>query len=224
MNQDPMEQAPLRQPATRWIASKWIALVVLALAGVVMAKVPEPRLYPGNGRFDFELDFKHGMPKRVVVGTDAYWYLTYTVTNNTQYEQTFRPDFQMLDADGKVIKSDHDIPPEVFIKIKAVEGNRLLQPLSEVAGVLHRGADQAKDGVAVWPEPMARMASFKIFVGGLSGEYVILKDDDDKPMTGPDGNPIMLRKTLELDYQIYGDEVYPGRDEVHEKGQKWIMR
>jgi len=127
-------------------------ILVAALAGSItaptFAKTPQPSIYP----ISWQLDFKHGSPKRVVVGTDAYWYLTYTVTNNTGDEQVFRPDFEMLNKEGKVLKSDRAIPAEVFDKIKSVEGNRLLQPLSKVAGALRQGVDQAKDGVAIWPE------------------------------------------------------------------------
>jgi hypothetical protein len=196
------------------------AVLVTFAAASAFAKTPEPNIYPVS----WQLEFKHGSPKRLVVGTDAYWYLTYTVTNKSGDEQVFRPEFQMLNNEGKVLKSDHLIPSEVFDKIKGIEGNRLLQPLSKVAGPLRQGVDQAKDGVAIWPEVTPRMGSFKIFVGGLSGEYIILKDDDGKPVIGPDNIPVMLRKTLEIDYQIYGDEFYPGRDDVHQLAEKWIMR
>lgn len=197
-----------------------VSLLMAVAAPVFAGKAPEPSLYP----IAWQLDFKHGQPKRIVSGETAYWYITYTVTNNTGQEQTWRPDFQMLTIDAKVIKSDHEIPAEVFDKIKNTEGSRFLEPASKIAGALRQGADQAKDGVAIWKEPNPRMGNFKIFVGGLSGEFVILKDDDGKPVMGPDNLPIMLEKTLELDYQIYGDEYYPGRDDVHETGHKWIMR
>jgi hypothetical protein len=160
-----------------------------------------------------------------VVGTTPYWYLTYSVINKTGQEQVFRPDFVMVSNDGKVIKSDREIPAEAFQRIKSVERNRFLQSASEIGGPIHVGDDQAKDGVAIWKEPSARMGSFKIFVGGLSGEFVILKDDQDKPLIDPETkDPVIVRKTLELDYAVYGDEFYPGRDEVHETGQKWVMR
>jgi hypothetical protein len=203
-----------------FLALSLFASMLAMLASPLAAKTPEPSIYP----VAWQLDFKHGSPKRVVVGTTGYWYMTYTVTNSSGAEQIFRPDFQLLTSDGKVMKSDHDIPPAVFDKIKAIEGNKLLLPLSEVAGNLRQGPEQAKDGVAIWAETTPRMASFKVFVGGLSGEYVILKEDDGKPVMGPDNIPVMLRKTVEIDYQIYGDEFYPGRDDVHELSQKWVMR
>jgi len=190
-------------------------------AAVQAKQFPEPNIYP----ISWELTFKHKQPRRIVVGTTPYWYLTYSVINKTGQEQVFRPDFQMVTNDAKVIKSDREIPAEAFQRIKSVEGNRFLQPASEIGGPIHVGDDQAKDGVAIWKEPTARMGSFKIFVGGLSGEFVILKDDQDKPMIDPQTKtPVIVRKTLELDYAVYGDEFYPGRDEVHETGTKWVMR
>jgi hypothetical protein len=196
-------------------------LIVAARPAPVSAKgYPEPSIYP----ISWELDFKHGDPKRVVVGTTPYWYVTYTVTNNSGAEQNFIPDFQMLTNDGKVVKSDRNIPIEAFDKIKSREGARLLQPASQIGGPLRQGPDQAKDGVAIWQEPTARMGSFKIFVGGLSGEYAILKDDQGQPVMDADKLPVMLHKTFEVDYSIYGDEFYPGRDDVHELKHSWIMR
>lgn len=197
-----------------------ICLLAFCLAAPARAKAPEPSLYP----ISWELDFKHSAPKRIVVDTTAYWYMTYTVTNNSGQEQTWRPDFQMMSDDGKIIKSDRGIGINVFDKIKATEGNRLLEPFTKVSGPLRQGEDQARDGVAIWKESNPRMGSFKIFVQGLSGEKVILTDDDGKEMRDADGLPIFLRKTLELDYQVLGDEFHPDQHEVHDLGNKWVMR
>lgn len=203
-------------------------LALILLAGLLCAvpvsgatkKAPVPSQFPTQ----WQLDFKHGIAKRIVVGTDAYWYLTYTVTNNTGHEQIWAPDFAMLTNDGKVVKSDRLIPGEVFDRIKSQEHSRFLEPASRVAGTLHQGQDQAKDGVAIWREPMPRMGEFQIFVQNLSGEAVKLTDDDGKEMKNEDGTPIFLRKTLQLNYAVYGDEYYPQRHEVHDLSETWVMR
>ena len=203
------------------LAVSLCAILIAIAAGPSLAeKYPEPSIYPTS----WELDFKHSKPRRIVVGNTPYWYITYTVTNNTKDEQIFGPDFEMVTKDGKRIKSDHGIGNPVFQKIKAVEGNKFLEPATKIAGTIHIGEDQAKDGVAIWKEPEGRMGQFKIFVGGLSGEYVILKDDDGKPILDKDNVPVIVRKTLELGYAVRGDEFYPGRDPVDETESKWVMR
>ncbi|HEY2585727.1 MAG TPA: hypothetical protein VGI81_08190 [Tepidisphaeraceae bacterium] len=184
------------------------------------AKAPEPSIYP----IAWQFDFKHGAPRRIVVDNTPYWYVTYTVTNNTGQEQEWRPEFTMMTNEGKLVKSDRDIEPGVFDKIKAIEGGRFLQPRLQVVGPLRQGPDQAKDSVAIWKEPQPRMGSFKIFIGGLSGEFVILKDDNGNEKKGPDGLPVILHKTLQLDYQVIGDERNPQTHDLQELGQKWVMR
>jgi hypothetical protein len=146
----------------------------------------------------------------------AYWYMTYTVTNNSDAEQLFIPSFDMALEDGRVILNDFKIPKEVFDAIKKREGARFLEPAALIGGQLRIGPDQAKDGVAIWPEPALRMGRFSIFCSGLSGEHATVK--------GPDGKDVILRKTLQLNYLIRGDEVYPGEDEVNEEAEQWVMR
>jgi len=203
-----------------------LALTVLAalLCAVPATAAPKKAPVPSDFPIAWQIDFKHQSAKRIVVGTDAYWYLTYTVTNNTGQEQIWAPDFEMLTNDGKVVKSDHLIPGEVFDHIKGTERNRFLEPANRVAGTLHQGQDQAKDGVAIWREPMPRMGEFQIFVSNLSGEAVKLTDDDGKELKNDDGTPIFVRKTLQINYAVYGDEYYPQRHAVHELGETWVMR
>ena len=196
------------------------ALVGVSAHSVQAGKYPQPSIYP----ISWQLDFKHGMPKRIVVGNQGYWYMTYTVTNKTGQEQIWAPTFEMVDNDGKIVKAGHGVDPSAFDKIQSIEKNRFLLPTNQAVGDLHQGDDQAKDSVAIWKEPNPRMGTFKIFVTGLSGEVVVLKDDDGKEVKGPDGTPVLLRKTLELTYAVYGDEYYPQRHEVHQLGETWVMR
>jgi hypothetical protein len=202
------------------------ALFALCFARFTRADFPKPSPYP----ITWQLKFDNDIPKRVVVEVPgrnapvAYWYMTYTVTNNTDQERTFLPVFEMLTNDGKVTRSDNNIPKIVFDAIKKREKKPLLEPWTKVGGELLLGEDQAKDGVAIWEEPMPRMGKFTIFVSGLSGEHVEMKDEAGKVMKDKDGNPLILRKTLKLDYHIRGDEVYPGEDDVDPLPVEWVMR
>jgi hypothetical protein len=197
----------------------------LAISTVCLAE-PKPSPYP----ITWEFEFTHGPLRRVMVktpGSDVaqpYWYMTYTVTNNTDQERIFLPVFEMMTKDGKVVRSDRNIPAVVFDVIKTREKIRFLEPYPQIAGELRLGEDQARDGVAIWPEPMPEMGQFSVFVGNLSGEATVFKNAQGEPVKDAEGKPVILRKTLRLNYLIRGDEVYPGEDPVALLGKEWVMR
>jgi hypothetical protein len=212
-----------------------IGLIAIGITGLAHADpdIPVPSTYP----ISWQLDFVHGLPSRIVVDVpsmnvpQAYWYMTYTVTNNSDKEQTFLPQIEMLTDNGTVTKSDVNIPPQVFTAIKNREHNKLLEPITSIDGTIRLGEAEARDGVAIWPEPMPRMGHFSIFVTGLSGEAVIMKKIDGKYTKVDQAadmkemkDLIILRKTLQLNFFIRGDEVYPGEDEVNKDTEEWIMR
>jgi hypothetical protein len=191
----------------------------------------EPDLFPMPSRYPvaWEMKFEHGLPQRIVVDTGgpspkAFWYVTYTVTNTDKQERTFLPVLELLTKDGKVFRSDNKVAPQVFNAIKAREKDAFLETQYTIGGLLRIGPDQAKEGVAIWAEPDAEMGNFSIFVNGLSGEFTFLKDAQGTEVKGPDGKPVILRKTLQLNYLIRGDAVYPGEDAVNENAEEWVMR
>ena len=195
-----------------------LGAAVVTLPAPTRAEFPTPNLYP----IAWELKFQHGKPQRVVVEVPdekspvAFWYMPYTVTNQTDREQTYFPFLEMIDDKGNVSRSDKLVPPSVFEAIKKREGNRFLETSLKVAGEIRLGEDQARDSVAVWREPSTEMGAFSIFVGGLSGENKPLKLSDDKT--------IILRKTRQLNFLVRGDEVYPGEDDVNSNPEAWVMR
>jgi hypothetical protein len=211
-----------------------ISVLLLLLCGVAAADYPSPSPYP----ITWEVQFTHGAPKRIVVdipittvAPQAFWYMTYRVTNNTDKEQMFLPRFELLGDNGKLFEANQNIPKRVFDTIKNSEHNEMLEPITSITGQIRIGPAEARDGVAIWPEPMARMGHFSIFVTGLSGEAVMLKKVDgqfQKLAVGEDPTQvkdlIILRKTLQLNYFIRGDEVYPGEDDVNVDSESWIMR
>jgi hypothetical protein len=213
----------------------FVAALALLIPAVARA-FPKPSEFPVS----WELKFKYGTPKRIAVKTadsgvpKAYWYMTFSITNTSDQEQQFLPEFELLTKEGQVVQSDKNIPTEVFNAIKARERIKDLEPLSKIAGRILIGEDQTRDGVAIWPEPAdPRMGTFSIFVGGLSGETCYLKDgqelDKDKidwHAMSPENKKslVVLHKTLHLTFQIPGDEFYPGEDAVLEKGKEWVMR
>lgn len=226
-------------PILRRLLKPALALALVAAVPAVLSvpaaraeKFPEPSPY----QIAWEFKFQHGTPKRVVVkvpGTPnptPYWYMTYSVTNTGDKPQRFVPNFDLLAEDGRVIHSDMALPPEVFQEIKKQEGNKLMLTSRQIEGDLNPGEDEAKDGVAIWPEPMQRMGTFSIFVGGLSGEFVEIKDKEGKPVISKDPKTgeetkVVVRKTLQLTYHDRGGQIRPGSDDEHEGAvEQWVMR
>ena len=215
-----------------------MSIVVLVLALFVCpvrAEFPTPSAYP----ISWELAFEWATPRRIAVVVpnekqpQAYWYMTYRVTNTTGTEQQFLPFFEMLTEDGRIIRSDKNVPDAVFAAIKERERSKYLEPPEKIAGTIRVGEDQAVDSVAVWLEPAREMGRFSIFASNLSGESVIMLKTDAGYVTVKKGEELVglkdpellvLRKTLQANYIILGDEVFPGEDEVNENPNEWIMR
>jgi hypothetical protein len=196
-----------------------VALVApIALVPQAKADLPVPSNYPVT----WQLKFEYGTPTRITVNVpgkstpQAYWYLPFSVTNTTKLERMYFPVFELVTDTGQIIRSDKGIPEAVTNEIRKQQGNRFLQPLMQTAGELRLGEDETKYSAAVWAEPELRMGSFSVLVGGLSGETAKVKSAK--------GEDALLRKTLQLNYHIRGDEVYPGEDEVNANPSLWIMR
>lgn len=189
------------------------------------ARYPQPSLYPVT----WELSFKYDNIRRIVVevpgekSPKAYWYMTYVATNNTSEEQVFLPTFEMVTKSGKVVSANNERSRSVFDAVAARERSKPLQGDLQLQGRILVGEDQAKYGVAIWEEPEAELGSVSIYVSGLSGEISPLTDSAGKPMLDKDGKPIVLRKTLQVDYTVRGDELY-ANDTVVKTGESWVMR
>ena len=207
----------------------WLpALALLLLTGLtgIALGFPQPSPYPVS----WEVSFTHELPKRIVVQVpgeaqpQAFYYMAYTVINDTDREQTFLPVFTLVTKAGDAIHSDRNISPKVFDAIKKRAGDPHLQDIFQIAGALRVGEDQQKHGVAIWKEPAKRMGSFQIYVEGLSGETAKVMDAKGQPIKGADGQPITLFKTKQLDFTVYGDEIAPQNDSVRQEGESWVMR
>jgi hypothetical protein len=207
-----------------------VAVLILAFLPSSSQAFPEPSPYP----ISWDLRFDYQTPKRLVVRTapgrepEAFWYMTFTVANLSREEHNFLPRFEMLSNEGEVFRSDSNIPLVVLETIRIKEHNARIEGLNDMAGILRVGEDQGREGVAIWREPSPKMGRFSIFATGLSGEAVILKNAKGKAVerTNPEGKkePVVLWKTLQLDYHMAGDEKNPGNDVIELVEQKWIMR
>ena len=192
--------------------------VALLLAGFAVAAArpalayPEPQIVTTS----WQLEFESAKPSTISVnvpgaqGPQLYWYMTYTVENQSGRDRLFIPEAWIMTDAGDLIPANRNIAPEVFRAIAQREQNALLQSPASTAGRLLEGEDNARDGVVIWPVPDHDVDHVRIFFAGLSGETHEVED----PLTG---ETRVLRKTLMLAYETPGDT-------SHREGQPFILR
>jgi hypothetical protein len=87
---------------------------------------------------------------------------------------------------------------------------------------LKAGAEEAQDGILIFREVDVQMDAFKVFVTGLSGRFVVRTLP--ALVEGEEPEEVVLRKTMELNFSVPGDDVRISEDKVYLLKQKWIWR
>ena len=179
---------------------------------------PEPRIVTDSWKIDFQFE----TPRVINVVTEpgqpaqTFWYLPYTVTNESGEDQMFIPDIRILTNEGQLLQAGRNVPPNVFDAIKAEQRNKLLESPIEVIGRILQGEDNAKDSVAIWAAPEADVDAITITIKGLSGETTVVKNPES-------GEEIVLRKTLMLQFATPGGTAAATR-RVTLLDTDWVMQ
>jgi hypothetical protein len=179
----------------------------------------DPR-QPNRVPISWELTFKHGNLERVTVPVDGkdqtFWFMRYTIVNNAGRDILFTPNFEILAESGTSVAALKIVPAAVFDKIKSMYNNPLLLSPINIDGKLLQGEDNAKDSVAIFPELDPNSRNFALFVMGLSGETSEVMNPIKK-------QPVILQKTLQLDYNLPGQAVgIPPQSRL--MNTKWVMK
>lgn len=228
--------------------------LIATTAAVLLAYTP---IQPGVGdgpepspsQVTWELDFEFQPPRRVHVQLKgekepvSYWYMLYTVTNESPRTQRFFPMFQLVSDDLQVHVTDLGISPQVFQVIR--ERHRRTHPYlvspTQAIGDIRSGDDNAIESVAIWRADIVPGKQFTVYIGGLSGETKSLPNpsyDPSKPESvdqrDEKGRPMKkivnprrftLRKTLQLNYILPGSVAGQRALLSPELSSKsWIMR
>ena len=220
------------------------ALALLCLVGATASAAPKPSPAPKS----WNLTFYYEDPQRITVtlpGEQAprtYWYLLYTVVNETGRDLDFYPDFHLMTATGRLIPSELGVNPAVFEQIKKryARSRPFLQSRTQIIGRLRQTADHAEEGVAIWPDTVATTGKFTIYISGLSGESAEVPNpafDPGRPQVVQeklaDGTTIpravnprafTLHRTLAIHYDLPGDARTRSAARPVRTGQEWVMR
>jgi len=191
---------------------------------------PEPSLIPTRWQLDIEpgpLRVAEVNIERQVPGPNGsvitveqpqqFFYLTYTVTNNTGQDLMFAPSFELATDDGGLMKSGRGVPSEVTREILRRLRNPFLKDQISVIGNLGQGPENAREGVVIWPAENLRVDEVLIFANGFSGESERVR----RPDTGEE---VVLRKVLMLRHETPGTIAGYGDDPIERVQQRWILR
>ena len=202
--------------------SKRVILTVVAgLAVLSWASVwGYPR--PGPSPRSWQLEFKYGPMKMVRVSRlggklETFWYLPYTVTNNTGRDVSFYPRCFLFTDTGQLVKAMTDVDALAYPDITKLLGRQLLEEEVLVRGRLLQGEENARESVIIIKDFDAKAASFKLFIAGISGEQVHVTD----PMSG---KKYPLDKTLQLTYGLGGERMGNMEMTAQLRDEEWVMR
>lgn len=175
-----------------------VGVVVLALmmCATVAQAAPEPSAVPES----WELSLEPSPPMRIQVklgsGVRTYWYILYTVTNNSFEDVDFHPEIARVAEIESELPADRaaampekaarisvepaivGLHPKVFAAIKSRHAKThpfLVEPVKAITR-LRVGKDNALTSVLVFPDLNPRVSKFTVYFGGLSGERIIKRN------------------------------------------------
>ena len=217
------------------ITAKALALVAVTLLAAPALTAPKPSVISTS----WELDFKYDDPKVVAIqipGEPAprvFWFMHYTVTNQTGQDRVFVPQFTIATETGQVIEADKKVPSYIFEYLKKLLNIPLLKDATGMTGKLAQGQDNAKEGLAIWSDIDPAAGSMRIFIGSICGETAEIKLPAPITVTEMDtqGRPrqvvkekIVLTKTLQLDYSVPGEAAARVSSPVKLLEKTYVMR
>ncbi|MCW5757767.1 MAG: hypothetical protein KIT54_11070 [Phycisphaeraceae bacterium] len=213
--------------ALQFVPRRVLVLVLMALASVGLtassvAMAPEPNPIPVRWQLDLDVG-----PLRVAsvdtpgLGPMLYFYLTYTVTNNTDEDILLAPSFDLSTETGINVVAGQGVPASVTREILGRLNNPLLNDQVNMIGVLRRGVAHAREGLVVWPVRDVTADEVRVYMAGFSGETARIQVIDRQS-----GNPrdVVLRKTLMAIHRTPGNIDGVGSQPLGRAEARWIMR
>ena len=192
-------------------------------------------LKPSRALASWELKFSFSDPQRISLTLPGdnqpatYWYMLYTVENDTDRDVPFYATAELVTASLQVVKGGEQISPTVYDAIKA--RHKITHPFmidpSRVSGTLLQGEDNAKTSMVVFRQFNREDNAFSIYFSGLSGEIKQQPNpsfDARQPESKKNPRTFTLRKTLEIKYDLPGDETTRRLAKPIRRERGWVMR
>lgn len=202
-----------------------LGVAAFAVLGVVTARAalpPEPNPIPIRWQLDLDVGpLQVASVESADQGPMLYYFMTYTVTNNTDEDILLAPSFELATETGVNVVAGQGVPAGVTRELLGRLGNPLLNDQVNMIGVLRRGEAYAREGLVIWPVKDITADEARVYMAGFSGETARIEVVDRES-----GNPrdVVLRKTLMAVHDVPGNiDGLPGRP-LERTESRWIMR
>ena len=100
----------------------------------------------------------------------GYWVLIYEVTNETDEDHRWIPQFDLVTDRGDILADGDDVPRDVQLRMLDMFGDPLLKSPSDASGPLLQGEENAIRGMTVWKVGNENVNEIQVFAGGVSGD------------------------------------------------------
>ena len=208
-----------------------IVLGGFCLLGSLAVAGPEPD--PASPHW--QLDFRFYDPQRISVPVPGepepttFWYLLFTVTNNTGEDVQFYPSFRLVTDTLESVEGGGSVVPAVYDAIAARHKKEypFFASPAKTTGLLLQGADNARTSAAVFRPFDPKANGLTVFVSGLSGEVARVTNpsfDSSTPESETNERFFILRKTLAISYALPGDEQTRAQAKPMRRDRVWVMR
>jgi len=129
---------------------------------------------------------------------DGFWILVYEVTNETNEDHRWLPQFDLVTDKGEIIADGDRVPRRVQLAVLDIFGDQLMQSQSDASGPLLQGEENAIRSVAIWKAGREDVREVQVFAGGVSGDTAEVVH----PITGEKSK---LHRVLQLSWSVNGD-------------------
>ena len=207
-----------------------IATVTVLLVGLVTA-APKPSPATRSWQLGFEFH-DPGRISLVLPGDDrptTYWYLLYSVTNQTGREVEFYPAFDLVTDTLEVVEGGNGVHPAVYKAIQKQYAKLypFFVPPREATGLLRQGVDNKLTSAIALVDFDPQASRFAMYVAGLSGETARVPNpafDPGRPESDKNMRFFVLRKTLAVTYELPGDPQSRNLATPRRAKREWVMR
>lgn len=205
-------------------------LVLLGVLSVAVFAYPTPAGVQDVDEWTLKVNYTQPQQIMLRMGdsdeVQRFWYIILTVTNEGPYDEvSFYPNAELVTDTFQTIPTGKNVPNTVFETIKRKHQGQFpfLESLDFEDRRIFLGEDNTRDFAIIWPDFDLKAKEVSLFIAGLSNETAVVEHPEAKD---EQGNPkkIFLRKTLQLKYNVGGDEQLRSQTTMKQIDKNWVMR